>query len=630
MVQWALPAYAFAVGVGGAVGIALATYHSRREAAFVFGLFALSVAVWAGANAGRTVAQSFGWMLLFTQLSYLGVLTSPVLWFIFTLRYTGHGKWLTRRRLVLLAVIPLLSLSLIFTAQYHSLYYSSISFDPNVVGPSLATTPGPGYIVTVGYSYGLLLVGIALLIAATFATDRLYRRQSVTIVCCALLPIVATTLYLFGIGPLPNGAVTPIVFAVVSVPLGVVIHHTESEGIAPVAHERIFQTLNNPVFVCGPTDTVIQTNRAAREFLRESRDTVEGEDLIDVLPADLTDDGDLHPDLDMPFGREVRRDGTPKQYIGQRYDVEPRRIRGSQGSVLMLTDITHQKQQQELLERHNNVLRKKTSQLEVKNEQLERLADVIAHEFKTPLSTASSLLSLIESDCGYENNPELRQSLSDLDTVHERLWEFSETIPELARESTDVESTTTCDLEQLARSAWDVVETDAVTLSVTGTCSLEADTRRLKSAFENIFRNAIEHGSRRPVQRDQNGLVSNESAPATDRTIPSGQDDLEVGGGASPLATGSQREPIVSTVTVGLLDSDGGAGNTTRGFYIEDDGQGIPKERRDEVLEFGVSTGSGTGYGLAIVRAIVKAHDWSLSLTASATGGARFEILIDE
>ena len=51
MVQWALPAYAFAVGVGGVVGIALTTYHNRREAAFVFGLFALSIAVWAAANA---------------------------------------------------------------------------------------------------------------------------------------------------------------------------------------------------------------------------------------------------------------------------------------------------------------------------------------------------------------------------------------------------------------------------------------------------------------------------------------------------------------------------------------------------------------------------------------------------
>ena len=69
MFQWVLPAYTFAAGVGGAVGIALTTYHDRRESAFVFGLFALSLAVWAASNAGRMLAQSFEWMLLFTQLS---------------------------------------------------------------------------------------------------------------------------------------------------------------------------------------------------------------------------------------------------------------------------------------------------------------------------------------------------------------------------------------------------------------------------------------------------------------------------------------------------------------------------------------------------------------------------------
>lgn len=612
------------------MGIALTTYHDRREAAFVFGLFALSIAVWAAANAGRIVAHNFGGMLLYTQLSYVGVLAAPVLWFIFTLRYTGHGNWVTRRRLVLLSVIPLLSVPLIVTAQYHSLYYAAISLDSNVIGPSLVTVPGPGYLVTVGYCYGLLLVGVALLIAAIFTADRLYRRQSITIVCCALLPIASTTLYLLGLGPLPNGAVAPIVFAIVSVPLGVVVHHTEIEEIAPVAHKHLFQTLDNPVFVCDPTNTVIETNHAACEFLRESRDTIEGEDIIDVVPADLTDGGDLHPDLDTTFGREVRSDGTSQQYIAQRYDVEPRRMRGSQGTVLMLTDITQQKHQQELLERRNNALNEKTSQLEVKNEQLERLADAVGHDLKTPLSTAESLLTLIQSDSDYENNPELRQSLSDLEIVHERLWEFSETIPELVREGTDVESTATHDLEQLTRSAWDVVETDAVTLSITGTCSLEADSRRLKLAFENLFQNAVEHGSGRSVQRDQRDLVSREPSFDTNRTISKRQDDLGVNRESSTLANGSQRETSVSTITVGLLDSDGDTGDTRQGFYIEDDGCGIPNERRDDVLEFGVSTGSSTGYGLAIVRAIVEAHGWSLSLTASSNGGARFEILTAE
>lgn len=35
---------------------------------------------------------------------------------------------------------------------------------------------------------------------------------------------------------------------------------------------------------------------------------------------------------------------------------------------------------------------------------------------------------------------------------------------------------------------------------------------------------------------------------------------------------------------------------------------------------------SGTGFGLAIVRNIAAAHGWTVGVTASETGGARFEV----
>jgi signal transduction histidine kinase len=74
------------------------------------------------------------------------------------------------------------------------------------------------------------------------------------------------------------------------------------------------------------------------------------------------------------------------------------------------------------------------------------------------------------------------------------------------------------------------------------------------------------------------------------------------------------------TVTVGELE-DGD------GFYIADDGEGIPEEEREEVFDTGYSTSEdGTGFGLSIVEEIVTAHGWSIDVTESKDGGARFEI----
>ena len=100
----------------------------------------------------------------------------------------------------------------------------------------------------------------------------------------------------------------------------------------------------------------------------------------------------------------------------------------------------------------------------------------------------------------------------------------------------------------------------------------EADTDRLEQLLENLFRNAIDHND--------------------------------------------------SDVTIGI-----GALEGKTGFYVEDDGEGIPASEREQVLELGHSTDmDGTGIGLAIVKEIVTAHDWSITVTDSGSGGARFEV----
>jgi signal transduction histidine kinase len=75
-------------------------------------------------------------------------------------------------------------------------------------------------------------------------------------------------------------------------------------------------------------------------------------------------------------------------------------------------------------------------------------------------------------------------------------------------------------------------------------------------------------------------------------------------------------------VTVGSLDGPG--------FYVADDGPGIPDHVREEVFDHGVTTAEeGTGFGLAIVDRIASAHGWEARATASESGGARFEFLVD-
>jgi signal transduction histidine kinase len=101
---------------------------------------------------------------------------------------------------------------------------------------------------------------------------------------------------------------------------------------------------------------------------------------------------------------------------------------------------------------------------------------------------------------------------------------------------------------------------------------IQADRIRLGQVFENLFRNAIEHGG----------------------------------------------ESVI--ITVDTLDSEAG-------FYVENNGEPIPDEKKEEIFETGFTTNSqGTGFGLAIIKRIVNAHGWNIRATDAQDGGARFEI----
>ncbi|MEF8807977.1 HAMP domain-containing sensor histidine kinase, partial [Natronomonas sp.] len=68
-------------------------------------------------------------------------------------------------------------------------------------------------------------------------------------------------------------------------------------------------------------------------------------------------------------------------------------------------------------------------------------------------------------------------------------------------------------------------------------------------------------------------------------------------------------------------------GDLEDGFFLADDGEGIPESERDSVFGPGYSTATeGTGFGLAIVKEIAEAHGWDIDVTESNEGGARFEI----
>nr|WP_245724224.1 HAMP domain-containing sensor histidine kinase [Natronorubrum texcoconense] len=179
-----------------------------------------------------------------------------------------------------------------------------------------------------------------------------------------------------------------------------------------------------------------------------------------------------------------------------------------------------------------------------------------------------------------------------LDVVEQALTRIEEIITDvltLSRIGKAAETTESVDLAETARRAWQITGEDRGQLAeMADLGTIEADRSLVGQLFENAFRNAVEHGSTSPHSQAREDAVEH------------GAQDV--------------------TVQVGLLEEK-------NGFYIADDGKGIPEAEQEQVFEAGYSTSdTGTGYGLLIIKEIVDVHGWDVRITDSETGGVRLEI----
>jgi signal transduction histidine kinase len=202
--------------------------------------------------------------------------------------------------------------------------------------------------------------------------------------------------------------------------------------------------------------------------------------------------------------------------------------------------------------------------------EVDRLASVISHDLRNPLDVAKARVQAARET----GDPEHFEHVA---RAHRRMERIIRDVLTLARGEGAITPSEDVAIESIAADAWETVDTGAATLDLEeGLPAAEADADRLRRVFENLFRNSIEHGK-----------------------APTGTD-------------------ATTRVRVGPAGEDG--------FFIADDGPGVDPEERDRVFAPGYSSrDSGTGLGMTIVRQIARAHGWTVSLTASATGGARVE-----
>lgn len=224
-------------------------------------------------------------------------------------------------------------------------------------------------------------------------------------------------------------------------------------------------------------------------------------------------------------------------------------------------------------EQRSRELERRTRELGCQNERLESFAEMLVRELRDPLDVAR--LYHEQTRSGDEAAAE------EVEVALNRIEDMIEVLLVTVKGPQANIGYEPVEIGDVATDVWSevVASSEPATLVVEADQTILATPVHLRHLFANLFRNSVEHGA------------PNDPTASSD---------------------GDRRSEAV-TVRVGRLDG---------GFYVADDGRGIAEERRDDVVEAGVTTKEeGIGLGLTYVVQLAETYGWEWTIDESKRGG---------
>ena len=287
-------------------------------------------------------------------------------------------------------------------------------------------------------------------------------------------------------------------------------------------YKTLLKTVEDSIFFLtvesADTEYVFRFERLNRAY--EDQTGITTEEVKGKTPTDV-----FGEDLGAELHANYRRCVQARESIS--YEEELPVQTGARFWQIVLTPVTTKGEVTQIIGITRNITErvKQERQLQSQKEQLDEFASVVSHDLRNPLNIAQGRTALLADECDSEHLAPIVRSLDRMEEI------VTDTLT-LAREGQVVSDPEPIELMNIVGACWKNVRTDEATIEIEDEVTITGDRSRLQHVFENLFRNAVEHG---------------------------GED---------------------VTVRVGLIDD--------HGIYVEDTGPGIPEDAREEVFDPGI------------------------------------------
>ena len=278
--------YIIPLCVAGAISIWVAYYawsHRMVAGAPALAWLALAVAVWAVGYALEIAGADLPTKVLWAKVEYIGTTTIPLLWMVFCYNYFNQNRQLSLRSIVTFGILPLITLLLVFTTEYHGLIWSRYYISQAGGFSSLGVVHGFWFWIYWIYAYLLLLVGTYFIVRLIRHKHGLYRRQIAALIVAVIAPWIGNFIYITGLTPITNLDLTPFGFTVAVVSTAWAIFRFQLINLLPLARDTIVEEMEDGMIVIDSQGRVADINRAAATMIGISVAQTVGKPALDIF-----------------------------------------------------------------------------------------------------------------------------------------------------------------------------------------------------------------------------------------------------------------------------------------------------------------------------------------------------------
>ena len=534
--------------------------------------------------------------IYFDYIVYVGTCFLPIAFLFFGLTF-AKTKIHYKKKYLLLFIIPILTLFILWTNDFHHLFYIKYAV------LNSETVFGPYFPIHSIYTYALIFVGVFYLIRYSIKNTGFFSKQSVLLILGVIFPLVINIIGLFGVEM--SIYITPISFTTTVVFFSIAILKFNFLNVTPIALQTVVDRMSDGYIVLDENNTIIDFNKTFLNMVKLSDSKLRGKEFFSLFEnnTNFKIDNDL-------FKEYLKKSQTTSKTfsiqleipdVDKYFNIEISGIE-SHGSILgtliLFKDISQHIHDLKIINDNQETL--------MERERLASLGQLIggiAHNLKTPIMSISGAVEglhdlVTEYDASIEDPRVTHQDHHD---IAKDMFSWIDKIKTHTEYMSDIIT---------------AVKGQAVTLSETDSVHFTLDelVKRVDILMKHELKNAI--------------IYLNISMKTDENTVINGDINSLVQVINNMISNAIQAYNGQTNKNIELILE---TKNNNVYISVKDYASGIPRKVQDKLFKEMITTKgkNGTGLGLYMSYSTIKAHfNGDITFTSEEGKGTTFTIIL--